>query len=40
MPPATFESEIPASEWPHTHALDRAKAYTYVTNCCCDNENG
>ena len=24
MPPAGFESKIPASEWPQTHALDRA----------------
>jgi hypothetical protein len=24
LPPAGFEPAIPASEWPHTHALDRA----------------
>jgi hypothetical protein len=24
MPPAGFEPAIPASEWPQTHALDRA----------------
>ena len=24
MPPAGFEAAIPASEWPQTHALDRA----------------
>jgi hypothetical protein len=24
MPPAGFESAIPASEWPQTHALDYA----------------
>jgi hypothetical protein len=29
MPPAEFEPEIPASEWPQTHALDRAATGIY-----------
>jgi len=31
MPSARFEPDIPASEWPYTHALDRAKASPYMT---------
>jgi len=28
MPPAGFEPTIPASEWPQTHALDRAVTWS------------
>jgi hypothetical protein len=30
MLPARFEPIIPASEWPHTHALDRAVTATFL----------
>jgi hypothetical protein len=37
MPPAGFEPAIPASEWPQTHALDRAD--TVIGNNNNNNNN-
>jgi len=31
MPPGGFDPTIPASEWPQTHALERAATWTGVT---------
>ena len=43
MPPVEFEPAIPASEWPQTHALDRADhwdRYSMVKKFkACDNIN-
>jgi hypothetical protein len=30
MPPAGMEPQIPASEWPQTHALDRAAGFSVL----------
>ena len=35
MPPAGFKPEIPASEQPETHALDRAATGIDVCVCVC-----
>jgi len=34
MPTAKFEPKIPASEWPRTHALNRAATATGSSNMC------
>jgi hypothetical protein len=36
MPPAGFETTMPANEWPQTHALDRAaNTYTILLGAVC-----